>query len=87
MCACSPESKSYPGLQKKKCDQQLKGASVPLLYPHEIPPGVLDPTLGSSAQERQNLVQWVLREATKMPREQEHLSCEVPLRKGWRFSH
>lgn len=35
MYACSPESQAYPGLQKKKQDQQLKGASIPLLMrPH-----------------------------------------------------
>jgi len=32
MCACSPESQSYPGLDKKKGGQQVEGGdSAPLL--------------------------------------------------------
>lgn len=50
MCACSPESQSCPGLQKKKHDQQLKGTSIPLLCPQDTPPGVLCPALGSSGK-------------------------------------
>jgi len=38
MCACSPESQSYPRLHKEKHGQQVKGCdSAPLLHSHEDP--------------------------------------------------
>jgi len=45
-------SQPYPGLHKKKHDQQSKGGdSPPLLCSHEIPPAVLCSSMGSPAQE------------------------------------
>ena len=41
MCACSPESHPYPGLQPQQRGQQGEGGdSAPLLHSHETPPGV-----------------------------------------------
>ena len=52
MCARSPESPSYPGLQKQH-GQQVKGSdSAPLRCSRETPPGALHPALRSSVQER-----------------------------------
>lgn len=79
MCAYGPER--HPGLQKKKQDQQIKGASIPLLCPHEIPPGVLYPTLGSSAQQRHRPGAAGPEEAPEVIREQEcrrHLFIKKP---------
>uniref|UniRef100_A0A8B9GGU5 Neurexin/syndecan/glycophorin C domain-containing protein n=1 Tax=Amazona collaria TaxID=241587 RepID=A0A8B9GGU5_9PSIT len=42
LCPCSPESKPYPGLHQKECDQQVKGgAPAPLLCSCETSLGVL----------------------------------------------
>jgi len=57
LCAHSQESQSYPGLHQMKCGQQVEGGdSRPLLRFHETPPGVLNPALEPSAQERHGAV-------------------------------
>ena len=51
MCARSPESPSYPGLQKQH-GQQVKGSdSAPLRCSRETPPGVLRSALGPPTSE------------------------------------
>jgi len=53
MCARSPESQLYPGLNQKSHGQQVKGGdSATLFHAGEIPPVVLHPALEPSAQER-----------------------------------
>lgn len=52
MWTYSPKSQIYPVLHLKKCDKEVMGAdSSPLLYPHEIPPGVFHHFLKPSAQQ------------------------------------
>lgn len=55
MCAFSPTSQVYLGLQQKRGGQQVKGVAFPpLLHPRDIPPALLlqPPGLEPSAEER-----------------------------------
>jgi len=53
MSTCHPESQPYPGLHKKKPDQQFKaGDSTPLLCSQEILPGLLHPALVHPVEDR-----------------------------------
>jgi len=57
MCTCSPDSHLYPGLNQKQRGQQGEGGdSASLLYSGETSPGVLQPALEPSAQERHGQV-------------------------------
>jgi len=78
MYTCSPESRSYPGLHKKKYGQQVKEG--------EIPPGVLHPALGSSAQDRHGCVRVGPEKSMKMIRGLTHLSYEESLKELELFS-
>ncbi|KAK4816771.1 hypothetical protein QYF61_022769, partial [Mycteria americana] len=56
MCACSPESQSYPVLHKKKCGQQVKGVdSSPLMHSHETPPAS---SSGAQNKKDTDLLEW-----------------------------
>jgi len=67
VCTRSLEGQPYPGLQEKKCSQQVKGGdSAPLLRTHETPPGVLRPALEASAQERHGPVGAVTKQVWSM---------------------
>ena len=57
MCAHSPEGQPYPGLHQKQHGQQVeRGDSALLRCSGETPPGVLNPALEPSAQERHGAV-------------------------------
>ena len=53
----SPEGQLYPGLHQEKHGQKVKGGdSAPLLHSGETPPGVLNPALQPSSQEKHGSV-------------------------------
>lgn len=81
MCTDNPESQSHPGMHQKEGGQQVEGGdSSPLLL------WVLRLALEPQCKKDVNLLEQVQREATKMMRKLEYLSCEDTMRELGYFS-